>query len=135
MRTTTLGKILAFDPHNENWVLLVPSLRNGMSDDMPISYSEILDICGLRDALWATRTETDFQWVQELTLTYANHVDFWRSPIFSRMIREYAANSLACSNARCASDYCVHTASLASGNLSHGKEHEWQKQEFLKVVS
>ena len=74
MKTTTLRKIRECNPCISSWKRLLEGLGKSEADDEPLPYSKILGICGLHDALWATRTEEDFRWVQELALRFARHV-------------------------------------------------------------
>jgi hypothetical protein len=76
MKTTTLSKIENFKPARDMWLELLFGLRKFESDDEPLPYSKILEICGLQFALWTTRTETDFRWVKELALSFARHIQY-----------------------------------------------------------
>ena len=71
MRTTTLAKIRSFDPCEKEWKKLLRRLGKTKADNRPLPYSMIVRTCGLDAALWATRTETDYRWVQELAIEYA----------------------------------------------------------------
>ena len=79
MKTTTLRKIRECNPCISSWKRLLEGLGKSEADDEPLPYSKILGICGLHDALWATRTEEDFRWVQELALRFARHVSYLMS--------------------------------------------------------
>ena len=73
MKTTTLAKIRECRPCQSSWKRLLDGLGKSEADDEPLPYASILEICGLNDALWATRTEEDFGWVQELLMKFALH--------------------------------------------------------------
>ena len=75
MKTTTLRKIEKCRPSKDMWDSLLEGLGKTESDDEPLPYARILEIFGLDYALWATRTETDFRWVQELAVAYALRVN------------------------------------------------------------
>jgi hypothetical protein len=75
MRTTTLAKIKKFHPCVTSWEKLLHGLGKTRPDDEVLSYSRILTICGLNDAIWAARTEDDYNWVQRLAINYARHVE------------------------------------------------------------
>ena len=64
MLYTTLNKIRAYGLCRSGWEKLLSSLGKIHADDEPLSFAEILDSNGLRDALWATRCapEYDRQW-------------------------------------------------------------------------
>ena len=74
MRTTTLKKMEDCKPSSDLWDSLLDGLGKTKADDEPLSYSSILKICGLHDAIWATRTESDCRWVQKLGILYARHI-------------------------------------------------------------
>ena len=156
------------------------------ADDEPLPYGKILEICGLEDALWATRTEEDTQWLKELALVYARHVEHLMVDLSSlspldvteRYLSGRAsleemkeATSKACMAARGAINAAVAADWAASPDARgvlpyaaldsaayfgaeaiessqfpiYGGSHslaelrapelEWQKQEFLRVVS
>ena len=74
MKTTTLRKIEKWRPSKDMWDVLLGALGKSEADDEPLPYSRILEICELHDAIWATRTEEDFEWVQELALSFGRHI-------------------------------------------------------------
>ena len=163
MKTTTLRKIRECNPCISSWTRLLEGLGKSEADDEPLPYSKILGICGLHDALWATRTETDFRWVQELALRFARHVGrtdrhfmdslyivdrFLRGEASreeldraSRDIRTcprgvsggFAAGCAAAENSESASECAASTAYHSAGGV-RGLEHLWQEDLFLEVV-
>lgn len=79
MKTTTLKKIERLDHDSSHWWRLLNALKKFEADDEPLPYSRILEACGLKFALWATRTEEDFKWVKELAIAYARHISYLMS--------------------------------------------------------
>ena len=57
MKTTTLNKIESLDPCETGWSKLLKGLGKTEPDDEPLSLLRILEINGIDDALWATRTQ------------------------------------------------------------------------------
>lgn len=186
MKTTTLKKIRAHKPCKERWKKLLRGLGKIRADDEPLPYGKILEICGLEDALWATRTEEDTQWLKELALVYARHVEHLMVDLSSlspldvterylsgraSLAEMKEATSKACMAARGAINAAVAADWAASPDARgvlpyaaldsaayfgaeaiessqfpiYGGSHslaelrapelEWQKQEFLRVVS
>ena len=80
MKTTTLRKIEKCNPWPSTWKELLQGLGKTVADDESLPYSSILEICGLRDTIWTTRTEEDYRWVKELAMTYARHVKHLMDP-------------------------------------------------------
>ena len=57
---TTLNRIRAHQPYNDDWVKLLKGLGKTEADDEPLSYSRIVEINGIDDALWACRAEPQY---------------------------------------------------------------------------
>lgn len=57
MITTTLARIREHSPCESSWRKLLAGLGKTKADDEPLPYSRIVEICGIDDALWATRAE------------------------------------------------------------------------------
>ena len=72
MKTTTLAKLAR--SNFPNWDNLLEGLNKTKADDEALPYAKILEICGLRDAILATRTEADYKWIRELAIKYAQHI-------------------------------------------------------------
>jgi hypothetical protein len=53
---TTLNKIRQHDPCKESWEKLLNSLNKTKADDEPIELGYILDLLGIKDAIWALRS-------------------------------------------------------------------------------
>ena len=49
---TTLNKIMEFSLSEPSWEKLLESLNKTKADDEPLSFKYILDVLGIRDALW-----------------------------------------------------------------------------------
>src|SRR3990167_6871820 len=56
MISTTLNKIRDCHPCENRWKILMKSLGKTKADDEPMAFITILDILGLDDALWCTRS-------------------------------------------------------------------------------
>ena len=55
--TTTLNRIRAHNPCHDGWSKLLAGLGKTRADDEPLSYSRIVEINGIDDALWACQAE------------------------------------------------------------------------------
>lgn len=53
---TTLSDIKSFNPCESGWKKLLAGLDKTKADDEPLSYSKILEINGIADAIWSLRT-------------------------------------------------------------------------------
>jgi hypothetical protein len=60
MVCTTLNKILERSPCAPSWKKLLRGLRKRKADDELLPFAKIVDICGLEDALWATRSAPEY---------------------------------------------------------------------------
>ena len=59
MISTTLNRIRVHSPCREGWEKLLAGLGKTKADDDPLSFSRIVEINGLEDALWCCRAEPD----------------------------------------------------------------------------
>ena len=55
--TTTLNRIRAHGPCHEGWQKLLAGLGKTKADDNALTYARIVEINGIKDALWACRAE------------------------------------------------------------------------------
>jgi hypothetical protein len=55
--TTTLNRIRAHKPCEDGWSKLLAGLGKTAPDDEPLPYARIVEINGIRDAIWACRAE------------------------------------------------------------------------------
>jgi hypothetical protein len=60
MIATTLNRIRSHNPCEPSWVTLLSALGKTKADDEPLPYARIVQICGLDDALWATRAAPEY---------------------------------------------------------------------------
>jgi hypothetical protein len=58
---TTLTNIQNHQPCKRSWKKLLIGLGKKRVDDKPLPYWQIVKICGLDDALWATRAEPQYE--------------------------------------------------------------------------
>ena len=154
MITTTLNRIREHSPSPYGWTKLLNGLGKTKADDEPLPFATILEINGLDDALWCCRVEPQYakEWrllsvafarrVEHLNTDlrfraaiyvserYANDTEWTASgAIAQSAVREAARSAAAAWGA--ATDAERGTASAASWDA----EREWQKQEFLRVVT
>jgi hypothetical protein len=59
--STTLKRIRKHSPCETSWRKLLAGLGKTKADDEPLPYARIVEICGLDDALWATRAAPDYE--------------------------------------------------------------------------
>lgn len=142
-KTTTLAKINSHNPSQELWNKLLVGLGKVTTDDEPLPYALILKICGLHDALWATRTEDDFEWVRKLAIVYAKRAQRrFRSlrglEKLRKIISEDTERVRSSKSASSCSFYTCCIADFSAVSLVDDKpdaiEREWQEAEFLKFV-
>jgi hypothetical protein len=64
MITTTLNAIRKHKPCVDSWKKLLAGLGKRRADSKPLPFHRIVEVCGLEDALWATRAapEHDREW-------------------------------------------------------------------------
>ena len=76
MITTTLNKIRKHSPCQEGWTKLLAGLGKTVGDDELLPFARILEINGLKDALWCCRAEPlyDKEW-RSLAVKYARRVE------------------------------------------------------------
>ena len=74
MRTTTLARIRAYSLKERRFASQLSGTDKTEADNEPLPYATILNICGLDDAIWTTRTEEDYRWVQEMNLFFVRHI-------------------------------------------------------------
>lgn len=58
--TTTLNRIYACNPCLDGWKKGLEAANKTQSDDEPITYEQILNAVGLKDALWCCRAELQY---------------------------------------------------------------------------
>ena len=136
MIKTTLNRIRAHSPCQEGWEKLLNHLGKTKADDEPLPYAIIVTSNGMNDALWCCRAEP--QYAKELRLfavACARRVEHLNSdPRVKNAIdvaERYAHGKATIEElnaARAAARYATWDAALDA-------EREWQKQEFLRVVT
>ncbi len=55
---TTLNKIREYNPCKPRWEKLLSSLNKTKADNEPVSFKYLLDVLGIKDAIWCLRTLT-----------------------------------------------------------------------------
>jgi len=53
---TTLNKIKAHNPCKESWVKFLKHKEKTEADDEPVKLTEILEVMGIKDAIWCLKT-------------------------------------------------------------------------------
>ena len=154
MITTTLNRIHAHSLYQEGWEKLLNHLGKTKADDEPLPFSLILEINGLDYALWWCRAEPQYEREWRLfAVACARRVEHLNSdPRVKNAIdvAERYANGEATSeelntardatwDAAWAAKYAAYATWDAAGNVvgydAWDAEREWQKQEFLRVVT
>jgi hypothetical protein len=67
----TLNKIKAANPHKTSWVNLLSFLGKTKADDEPLTFKQVIDACGVTDALWCLRFVDNPQLIGKFTLKLA----------------------------------------------------------------
>jgi hypothetical protein len=60
MITTTLARIQALKPSPSYWRMLIAGLGKTKADDEPLPFARIVEICGIKDALWCCHAEPQY---------------------------------------------------------------------------
>jgi hypothetical protein len=95
MICTTLNKIREHHPCEDGWAKLLAGLGKTQSDDEPLRFTDILEINGLGDALWATRSVPEYDkdwrlfsvWCARQVVTYT---DDWRVVNALNVVERYS---------------------------------------------
>ena len=147
MITTTLKRIKKHSPSPSTWTNLLNGLGKTKADDEPLSFSKILEINGLDDALWCCRVEPQYtkEW-RLLAVAFARRVERHNTdPRLKNVIdvAERYANgeatdeelqATARNTAWAVAEAEGATAWSAAWTAAEATEREWQTQEFLRVV-
>ena len=132
MITTTLNRIHVHSPSQNGWENLLKGLGKTKADDEPLTFAQILEINGLNEALWCLRAEPQYakKW-RLLAVAYARRVQHLNpDPRVKNAI--YVAERYANGQA---TDEGLKAAWDAAVDAAWDAEHEWLKQEFLRVVT
>lgn len=92
---TTLNKIRQHEPCEDSWRKLLTGLNKTTPDDEPLPFARIVEINGLVDALWATRSAPEHHkdwrlfavWCAREALRYTND---WRAVAAVNITERYA---------------------------------------------
>ena len=161
MITTTLNRIREHSLSPYDWTKLLNGLGKTKADDEPLPFSKILEINGLGDAIWCFRAEPQYAREHRLfAVACARRVEHLNpDPRVKNAtdVAERYANGQATDeelrtarNAAQAAWAATRDATWASGDAAlaaawaagdaageaaWAAEREWQKQEFLRVVT
>ena len=160
MITTTLNRIRKHSPCQDGWEKLLNGLGKTKADAEPLPFATIVKINGLDDALWCCRVEPQYakEWrlfavtcarrVQHLNTdprvknaidVAERHANGQATDEELRTAAEGAARAAACAAARAAACEAAWAAARAAwdaaGEAAWAAEREWQKQEFLRVIT
>jgi hypothetical protein len=155
MLYTTLNKIRAHHPCKDGWATLLAGLGKTEADDEPLPFAQIVEVNGLADALWATRSAPEHDkdwrlfavWCARQVLVYT---DDWRAVQAVNVAERYAYGmaSMAqlCRAAAHAAAYgaavraAAHAAAYGAYAAHYAAAHAAavraaQEKRFLEIVS
>jgi hypothetical protein len=149
MLCTTLNAIRAHHPCQGFWKKLLKGLGKTQADDAPLPFERIVEICGIDDALWATRAapEHDRVWRYFACACAYRVVRYSDDPRVRAAIETAeryadglatdddlsaarAATRAAARDAAGAAAWAAGAAAWAAGDA----EREWQRKTLLEIV-
>ena len=135
MICTTLNKIRVHNPCKDGWAKLLAGLGKTEADDEPLPFAKIVEINGLADALWATRSAPEHDkdwrlfavWCARQELKYTND---WRV-VNAVNVAERYAHGMA-SREQLATAY---EAAYYATRAAYAAARAAQTKRFLEIVS
>jgi len=129
MHTTTLNRIRRCHPCQDGWHTLLTGLGKTEADDEPLSFARIVEINGLDDALWATRSAPEYDkdwrlfavWCAREALRYTND---WRAVAAVNIVERYVHGVASQRQLAAAAAYDAAAAAAAA-----------QRERFLEIVT
>jgi hypothetical protein len=137
--STTLKRIKRHGPCEFSWKMLLTGLGKNRADDEPLPYYKIVEICGLPDALWATRAEPQHakQWRLYAVACARRVVHLIPDPQVAAGDVAWVVIAAELPDVSDAALYAARAAAHAiayQGKAAEAAEREWQRQAFLELV-